>query len=198
MTRALLIGLVLALGACGGNAPIPDDVFYRLPVAEPNAQAPLTSGAIRVRVLPGSGLYRDRAVLFSQGADYEIRRHRYHYWADSPADLVQEALSDYLRASGAAPLVLEAAGGSAEYEVAGRVTAFERRVSGSSATAHVAIELRMDRTSDENPVLIKEYTEDASAGSGQVSDSVAAFGAATGAIFDRFLEDARSALSQSP
>ena len=194
----LLIGFMLVIAGCGSNGPVPEDVFYHLPIAAPSAQAPLASGAIRVRVMAGNSVYRDRAVLFSEGADYEIRRHRYHYWVDSPDALIQGALVDYLRASGAAASVLAADGAGADYELVGRVTGFERRVNGNSAIAHVVIEFSLARAGAAAPVLRKEYEEDAPANSGQVADSVAAFGAATGAVFRRFLEDAGSAVALNP
>ncbi len=197
MIRLVVLGLVLLhLLGCGSAAPVPIDTFYRLPELAPDSGSRLTDGAVRVAVFAASDLHKDRAILFSDGARHEFKQHHYHFWIDSPANLLQLRLARYLRLSGAANTVITGPDFAAEYEINGRINAFERQVAGGNSSIRVGLEFQLKSGSDSPPLLVQEYVEERRVGSMRVADSVAAFGEATELIFKRFLADAVIAIEE--
>ena len=120
--RALgVLLLALALSACGGVSRVPEESFYRLDAAPPEAieAAPLRNATVSVQAVAAVPLYRDRALLYSDASTPErLQRYHYHYWIDRPPQLLQRGFADYLRAAGFAGRVITPDQGTdADYRV---------------------------------------------------------------------------------
>ncbi|MCP5145610.1 MAG: membrane integrity-associated transporter subunit PqiC [Gammaproteobacteria bacterium] len=196
MKRLLPMFTVAVLVAGCASGPVPTDTFYHLPVATPSSGNQLTADTIFVRQFSGEALYLDRAVLYSDGVDFMMKRHRYHFWSDSPPELMHDAMVDFLRDAGAAGRVTDEPTPDAAFVVSGRLLAFERLAGSDPIRVRVELELKLDRPrSPAAPLVERRYHEEITAASGVMPDSVSAFADATRRIFDRFLADARTAIN---
>jgi ABC-type uncharacterized transport system auxiliary subunit len=102
MHRAKHVVLVIViagiLSACGAARPTK---YYVLDVpAPPTSQpsAPLPVSLLVARPIT-SHLYRDDRIVFGAGP-VELGTYEFERWAQSPADMIQDLLVSYLRASG--------------------------------------------------------------------------------------------------
>ena len=142
-----LVGL-LAVGALGcSTAPIPRDHFYRIAAEAPEgsrAPPPHLQGTLAVGRFRADGLTNERAILYRDRAhDLEVQQHRYHYWVESPTQLLQEELAGYLRARNVATTVLTPeVRVRPDYLVTGRLNRFERVVGGNPS--RVLVEMRLN------------------------------------------------------
>jgi ABC-type uncharacterized transport system auxiliary subunit len=160
---ALTLLLIVGLIACA-SPPLPEDHYYRLEIDAPGA-APATpplAASINVQRINMTGIYGERPLLYSSAqAPTELRQYHYHYWADTPARLIQEQLAGYLRAARLAPDVTAASNGAAsEYQISGTVQRFEQRLDNAGAQAYVVLELTVQRTTDSHRVFSKSYHAD--------------------------------------
>lgn len=190
---ALIVALALA-GGCAKAPPVPADRFYRL--ADPQAAAgePLSAEPVLVRQFRGDGLLSDRALAYSDTeAGTALEQHHYHFWADAPPRLLQQQLIAYLRAAAASPIVTDDLEVDAALVVSGRLRRFERDLAGDQGV-RVALELRLDDAAGQ-PLLVRDYAADQAAAGAEFEDAVAAFDQAVGAIYARFLDDARAAIA---
>jgi ABC-type uncharacterized transport system auxiliary subunit len=92
-----------------GGARIPEDNFYRLENVAPVSAlaAPALQGILMVQGGTAAPVYRDRALLYSESDSPErLQRYHYQYWIDSPPQLLQSGLADYLRKAGVARQVV--------------------------------------------------------------------------------------------
>lgn len=163
--RKLAPTLLLIFGLAGcASAPLPEDHYYRLDlgttVAAP-AIAPLAA-SINVARINMTGIYGERPLLYSSAqAPTELRQYHYHYWADSPARLIQELLAGYLRAAHIAREVTAGSSGAAsDYQLSGTVQRFEQRIDGATARAYVVLELTVQRTRDGQRLFSSSYRAD--------------------------------------
>lgn len=184
--------LAVLIAACAKAPPVPTDRFYRLPEPDAVAQARLTDGVIAVRGLQADGLYRERAIVYTDERGIALARHHYHFWIDPPIQLVRRRLVAFLRGAGAADMVL-ASEESADLVVSGRLTSFER-VLDDVPRARAGIELAL-ATGDGRILVLREYAAEVEAGGDDVEDSVAALDRALDRIFTEFLADARAAIA---
>lgn len=154
---AVLLPALLSVG-CGGVARVPEDSFYRLTVAAPATRAttPALADGLVVQGGAAAPLYRDRAFLYSDpGAPARLQRYHYHYWTDSPPQLVQRGLADYLRAAGvAAPVLLPEDGAAARNRLRVDIERFEHVRGADNGRAEVA--LRITLTARDRGVLLQE------------------------------------------
>lgn len=185
------LGLTILLAACGTPGPAPDDAFYRLPALTALAARPFGDKTVHVQPFDAASLYRDRAVVFSDGQGLELRRHHYQFWSDAPPDLVRLAIATAIRQSNPAATVLTGDRELGDYELDGRIDAFERRPDGGRSSVLVALTLTLRRGGQ--VVVSREYRESAVAGSERMVDSVTAFGAALQRVLERFAGDVVSA-----
>lgn len=189
---ALCVMLML-LASCGTTGPAPEDAFFRLPELRSPATNPLGGKSIRISPFDAGSLYRDRAIVYGDENRLELRRHHYHFWADAPPVLVRAAIAGALTRSDPAASIHSATAGG-DYELQGRIDAFERYPDGNRSTVEVTLTLTLRQRGD--VVLTGEYREVGAAGSEHMVDSVTAFGAALQRIVDRFTADlARAALA---
>lgn len=192
MIRLSLIAVVsLQLVACGTSGPVPVDAFYRLPDARiSSGSGRLSDGPVVVTAFDATDLHKDRAIIFSDTVDYELKRHHYHFWVESPPRLLQTQLAQYLRDSGAAMDVKLMPIDQPAVNVTGRIQAFERVVKASGTTVRVALQLRVEAADGSGEDFVNDYSEQIEIGSTRMVDSVAAFGQAVERIYARFVADA--------
>lgn len=155
--------LIFGLAACA-SPPLPEDHYYRLDIDAASAAlaaAPFAA-SINVQRINMTGIYGERPLLYSSAqAPTELRQYHYHYWADSPARLIQEQLADYLRATHFARDVTTLSNGAtADYQINGAVQRFEQRLDNKGAQAYVVLELTMLRTADSQRLFSKSYRAD--------------------------------------
>jgi len=139
----------LVLAACVGGARIPEDNFYRLESAAPGSAltAPALQGILMIQGGTAAPVYRDRALLYSEpGSPVRLQRYHYQYWIDSPPQLLQNGLAEYLRTAGVArQVVLPQDGVDADYRLRVDIERFEhiRGQSSSRNGGQVAVALRV-------------------------------------------------------
>src|ERR1700720_723425 len=95
---AVLVAVLAgALSGCGATRPTQ---YYVLDVpAPPAAQSPTPYPVSLLVARPiASHLYRDDRIVYGAGP-VELGTYEFHRWAQSPADMMQDLLVSYLRAS---------------------------------------------------------------------------------------------------
>lgn len=197
-TGTLLLFAALALGGCGSTPQVSTDRFYQLEDRPVSAGSPLTNGTLLVREFKGDGLRSERALLYvpSDGSA-ALEQHHYRFWSDAPPRMLQRELVAYLRAAGAAPVVVdEITRGSADLIIRGRLLQFEYET-GRAAQAHVAMELRLDRA-DTGPILARTYSASVAIGEVTVERAVAAIDQGVGQVYAQFLADMRAVVAKAP
>lgn len=189
---ALCAAVGIVLGACS-QPPVPQDQFYRLTPRGPNIvfDTPPISGTVAIDALRADGLVSQRPVLYSErGKDFVLNQYHYHYWVESPPNMVQTGLSDYLAAARAATAVASAEGRqSAGCRVGGAVRRFERITGGGPSVVVVEIGLRINRTGDYAELWNRIYKVELQAGDERVESVVLAFNHAVSELFDQFAAD---------
>ena len=195
---SLMLVAFLVIGSCASAPPVPADKFYRLPDPVNISPGPaLTDGVIRVERFEADGVHGERAVVFSDdGQGVSLQQHHYHFWADAPPLMLQHQLISYLRAAGAADIVVHKPSSEAALIVSGRIKRFERDLSGSAAVARIVLELSIEANDARVPLLIKDYEASVTAASDTLPASVTAFAQGISEIFAAFLIDARVRLQQ--
>ncbi|MSR13898.1 MAG: hypothetical protein EXR86_04900 [Gammaproteobacteria bacterium] len=147
MKAALGLVLLSTLAGCGSVEPLPEEVFLRLnlPTSNGASAAPRwTSGELRVAPVKASGLYRERALAFSKDGGTSLQLHRYLLWLDTPSEMVQQTLVEFLQARGVAPQVVTTQSPATALELAATVTKYEQLIAGQASVmqAEIAFQLR--------------------------------------------------------
>jgi ABC-type uncharacterized transport system auxiliary subunit len=185
MTRltALLLSIGLLLSACGSVPPAPIDRFYRLQPVSVSSVAKSLPGAIVVQPFRADSLYAERPIIYSEEASArQLRQYHYHLWLYPPAQLVREHFTSSLGRT------LDLTGGdSAPNVLDGRVTGFERVLSGKSSKAVVALELRLQAGG--KTLLSKTYQAEQPAADESLGAFAVAIEQALGKIYAEFLAD---------
>ena len=197
-TRTLLVCLMLATGGCAKAPPVPTDNFYRLPPPQAGQPlgAPWSGGILLVRQLRADGLHSDRALLYSDDAQgLLLKRYAYHLWVDPPPKLVQQQLAAYLRAIGAARMVMTVADAAPALIVSGRITRFERQEEKTGVVVHVGLELRLEDDHG-RPLLQNDYHADLPAADAGIMATVNTIDKGLNRIYAEFAGDAAKVLSQ--
>lgn len=158
----------LLLTACGfSGGTIPADHFYRLPAATPVN----TARVVEVKSVRAEGIYNERALLFvEQSQPLEINRYNYHFWAQTPAALVQTYLQACLGNSGTTsqPAV----------QIIPAIHAFERVIDKGQAQAVIKLQINN-----------REYAATIAADSMDMHATVAAYGKAMQQICEAVARD---------
>lgn len=189
----LLVSGAAALASCSAD-PVPVDTFYRLEASAP-AQRP--GGPIKgiVEVLPirGEGIVNGRAILFRRGAA-ELQQYSYHFWADTPASMLQRQLVDALRAGQAFENVaLPEMRLQRDYEIVGTLRKLEHDAAASRAI--VEIELSARKVRGNTALVVKVYTAEVATRGEGVPGAVAGFSDALSQIIAEFTADVGQAAS---
>jgi ABC-type uncharacterized transport system auxiliary subunit len=197
MIRKCTIALIVALlGACGTTGPVPVDSFYRLPEIDAQVDDPFGAALVRVSIFDATDLHRDRAIVFGDSAGIELQRHNYHFWVDGPPNLLQLSLAGFLRDASPLATVVTRAVARPDFEIDGRIAAFERLLGDSGTRVNVALQLTLRRPGGEI-VLTREYRETISVASDRMMDSIAAFATALQRIFTQFAVDLTQSLARA-
>lgn len=190
-----IASLVIAalLAGCASGPGIPDTSYFRLPppAAVAAAPTPLLDGPLVVETFLADGVHSDQALLYSLDPDGErLRAYHYQLWVDPPTRMLQRRLIGTLRAANAAPLVAERLPpGALRWRINGRIEAFERVRRDDGWHVQVALQLRLDRSDDPLPRLLRDYRRERPAGGESVRDAVRAMGAAVDDIYAEFLAE---------
>jgi ABC-type uncharacterized transport system auxiliary subunit len=119
-----------------------------------------------------------------------FKQYHYHHWEDSPPLLIQQHLTDFLNQSGYAQSVIDQRKGAYQYVLESRIERFDRLISDTDATAHIAIEFwLMDRQDPERVLLHQQYEESVPAETMTIEATVMAFSAGIDRISRRVLDD---------
>ena len=140
---------VVMLYACSSQPQVPEDRFYRLPAADSNKQFPSPEVKLfMVGPILARGIYNERAILYINSEQpLEVMRYHYHYWLQSPAQLIQENLVYYLRGTGIAREVVSfGTGFRSDYTVRGRLLRFERLINKDGVSVVAGIEFTLEKS----------------------------------------------------
>jgi ABC-type uncharacterized transport system auxiliary subunit len=171
--------------------PVPSDTFYRLVCPSPTRvlNGPLSPDGIAVAKFESSGVHKERALVYTDPGGVSLKQHRYHFWVDSPPELLQECLVRYLRKAGASGTVVAGYRPSTGLLVGGRLRRFERAVAVDEVVGGVSLELSVKLRGAEHPLLIREYRKDAKSAGAGIEQSVDALALAVGDVYAEFLDD---------
>ena len=185
--------LLLGSGCIGQNA-VPQDYFYRLPTIHPKSplHSTLINGAVAVDQFDADGVYRERPLLYVDAQrPLEVMQYHYRHWIQTPSQLVQESVVDYLREANIADSVERfSRGGRKDLLIKGRLQKFERLVQADRYFAVVEMEMQFRKKTPQGTIEhIEKYKSQVSAHGPTIHDSVAAFGEALQEIYDKMLND---------
>ena len=193
---ALSAGVCCALAAACSQPPLPVDHFYRLDPGAPGQvfQSPPLAGVVAIGQFRADGLVSQRPMVYSEAAQpLELLQYNYHYWVESPPDMIELELTDFLRNAGAAEVVDgPETRSNAGCKITGSLRRFERMVGDGRSVISVELDLRLARTNDAGELLFRAYRSDMRAGDDKMVSAVVAFNAGVKHIFDQFLADLAS------
>lgn len=196
LSRAALLGaagaMILILAGCGGGGA-PDDHFYRLSPPPPDGAyqpAPI-SGALLVERFRADGVLSQRPILFlERDKPVEVKQYNYHYWVESPPNLIQLQLIDFLRQVNIAGRVVERSGRVFRGCVlSGTLRKFERVLADGTSVAHVAADYWLSRSENDAQFFFQSREARAEAGGPSMPATIRAFNQAAGRLFDDIATD---------
>lgn len=199
LVRALALPLLLHGCSIGPTQMPAEDHFYRLPPPRPEARPSFSlDGAVGIERLRSDGLHSERALLYVDAArPLEIRRHRYHFWVDSPPRMIRNHLLAYFnRLHPPVPAVLYQGPSSSAYLLTGELRDFERIRIGAQTDVRVVVRLSLQRLADGQRMLDRPYGVTRRVDGSEIHASVVAFGAALDEALDRFIHDLDVALGE--
>ncbi len=185
----LLLALLLA-GCASAEAPPPDS-FYRLELEDPGRRygTPLLEGTLEVARFDADGLLAQRPVIF-RTAGPALRQYNYHYWAEAPALMLQDAFVAALRTAGvAARVVTPELRQIPDYRLVGKVKRLQYEPEARPPVVKVALELGLLRDRDGRLLLLETYRGEQRTDQSTVASAVTAFQAALTDLAARFLDD---------
>lgn len=179
MNHAKILSVVTSLWlmtACslpGGE--VPADHFYRLPPVAPDAAQALTR-KLHVNQVRASGIYHERAMLYVEATEpQEIKRYNYHFWMDSPANMLHTWFSSRLNST-------TATNNADAMQLNLHVLNFERLLIQDGADAFVRLRLDVMYPAKSGVAFTTTYTARVSATSLALPDTARAFGEALESI----------------
>ena len=183
-TSFVAIFALLWLAACSTSPPVPADRFYRLPEPQVNAEGSAPTTKIRVGSFLAQGVYNERAILYiDEQYPLMVRRYHYHFWINSPADLVRDQLIAYLRKTETEKKI------TPEIEISGRVLRFERIISPQQIKVIAELEVTTRATTPGAKDVTRVYRAEVPATSDKMNDTAVAFGKALDEIFGKVVSD---------
>jgi ABC-type uncharacterized transport system auxiliary subunit len=188
---ALFACLGVLLASCAGG-PAPTHHYYRLEPAEPEASLaqPTLDGVLVVDRLRAEAIASGRELLERHASSPELRRRPYHHWVEPPPTMLQVGIVGYLRAAGvASQVVTPDLHLRPDYELVGRILAFERVVGGGTPRVRIALELSLTRVDGRELLLLETYVEEREARGQGIDDAALAFAEALSSILERLVTD---------
>ena len=129
----IFIPLLSACSFFGGTIPV--DHFYRLPAPTPS----IIATAVEITAVRTDGLYNERALLFVNAErPLELQRYTYHFWALTPAKMLQSYLQACLIQSDAAQ---QPDNNKSRIQLSPIVESFERVLANGQALAVVKLRI---------------------------------------------------------
>jgi ABC-type uncharacterized transport system auxiliary subunit len=178
----------MALVACS-SAPVPVDTFYRLEQVSDLPNSTTRPGTVEVAPLRGEGVVNARAILFRKSAT-ELQQYSYHFWAETPASMLQRNIVDALRQSKTFEnAVTPDMRADRAFEVIGTLRKLEHDQTQSPARAQIEIELGLRRVTGNVLLTSKVYQASVAVGGAGMPAVVAALSAAQSQIIAQFLAD---------
>ena len=184
--------LTFAITACGlGGGDLPDDHYYRLPDISVTKQAQAAFDEIVIKPVKASGLYHDRAILYiEKEKPLELQRYHYYFWAETPANLLQNALYQGLLSSGVSGQVSRQLGEHrADYIIDSRIIRFERVIDGSNVTVEVVVEIALRSGKNATQHWSRRYASTQQLQTTAMHDSAEAFARALQQIVETLIGD---------
>ncbi len=196
MKHTLVAVLLVAAGllsACGVPPSVPQDRYYRIDVASPDADSAVLNGVVEMDRFGAEGLSSGRAIVFvAEGEGLALQEYNYDFWIEPPSVMLRDALIGYLRAANVAQIfVTPEMRANAPYLMTGRIHRLET-LRDNSPAAVVELELALTDTRTGTIKLVRSYMVEVPAEDGTVKAAVAAANTAVSDIFARFLSDLRA------
>lgn len=189
--RICVLALVAVVGACGGNATVPENHFYRLEVQPHDGAAKqVISGVLEVDRLLSAGELTQRSIVYRHADNpHQLKVYHYHFWNEPPGILLQAELVSYLQSAGVADkVVTPEMRVRPDFAVTGRVEKLERVVGGSNAGT-IEIKLVLRRVADGKVLVAKTYSRDFTPADDGLTPLVKGFSASAREIFKAFVDD---------
>jgi ABC-type uncharacterized transport system auxiliary subunit len=158
LAAIVLLAASVALVDCGSARPMRFYTLQDLPATPQANSAPLPLTIVVGRI--GAPLiYRDDRIIYGTGP-VEMGAYEYHRWAEPPAEMLENMLTDALRTSGAFRAVERVSSGArGDYIVRGHLIALEE-VDTPQIAARFAIELELYQTKTGAVVWTQSYSHD--------------------------------------
>lgn len=174
LSTALVLFAIAILSACSASRPVKYYVLDIPPApAAASQQFPIS---LVVGRIVGNQLYRADRVVYGYGP-VELGTYEYERWAESPVDMVQDALIACLRASGhyrsVSRITSSLRGVNADYIVRGRLVALYE-VDRPSLAARFSVEIELFHPKSGMTPWRDTYTHDEPVEGKKVADVVAA------------------------
>jgi|GEM_PF-476495 ABC-type uncharacterized transport system auxiliary subunit len=200
LQQALLLALLMLLGACASAPRIPETTYHRLPRPAPVAALAQPSPLpIVVQRLQADGLHADQALLYALDSDsHQLRAYHYNLWVDPPGYLLQRRLIGRLRAAQAAERVTDVMPPRLPaLWLSGRIEQFERVPrAGGGWDGRLTLHLRLDPRDGRAALMDAEYSATVAAEDDSLGGSVTALGSALDQVVAAFLRELPTALAQ--
>lgn len=181
--------VLVGLGGCS-QPPVPPDTFYRLEVPPPVPGQARIAGTLAVERFSTDALLAGRPIVHRAAEPpHELVEYHYHFWTQSPTLMLRDALVDYLRAAGAAPMVITPEHRvDADYQLTGTIKRLEK-IDGRPPKVVLELELALRERTGTRLVLLKTYRVDVPAADDTVAAAVLALDTALGRMFGEVLAD---------
>ncbi len=187
----LAVAATALLASCASD-PVPDLTYYHLPAVEGVAPQPGQPFPYPIVVDPliGDGAHGEQAILYAEDAGGSLRGYHYQLWSEPPERMLQRRLIEQLRAAKASAVVADnLSSGLRVLRVSGVIVSYERVHAGKDWLAKVDLEMRVDDSSRDLPLLIKSYAAAERAENDTMNATVRAFGRATDRALAEFGTD---------
>lgn len=193
--RILILSLLVLLGACASQKPVPVDNYYRLPDIDA-ASVPdvaLSDGMIFVDILETDGLHRERALVYSESREgLELNQYHYQHWIDSPTRMIRDHLVQYLRAAAAAPTIVTSVDLYPQIEITGKINRFDQIINDGKTEVVIALELRADK--EGRLIHIQDYHLSEAVNGDSFEDIVSAYNKVLITCFTQFINNVKATL----
>jgi len=198
MRMIMLTSLLLGLAGCfGGGAPVPQNHYYHLADVPSELKAQESPyNIVAVQSLRSDSLHQERSILYSlKSAPLMLNTYYYHLWTNSPDQLIQEYLVNYLRAVNFAHDVVRYGDRThSDGVVSGYIQHFERIVGDGKPQVLVRLELTFrSATGAKAFALTRVYQEKRTADDDSMESTVDAFSRALASICTHFTRDVNQA-----
>lgn len=161
--------VVVGLTACASVPPPPPQLYYRLiPAGSPRPVTPAPHLRIRVPPFAAAGVVGDSAMLFRDGgAAAPLQQYYYRSWAQPPAEMLAQALRDWLAVALAPAQVVDAdTGVPADIVVHGRLLTLDRVQTRHTVDAELSLEFLIADTDGRCAATLRFSARRATAGRG--------------------------------